>query len=217
MKNLSKTSKTLFATLGIIGVTTATFAANHYNPAENDALSATTAKVSLTQAMSIASQKSQGAITSAKYESEKGGEYEVEISNGQTSQQVTINATTGAVKKVKAEKLEKDDMAEFSALRQAKVSLTQALQRAGQKVGGRAVGAEFSAEHGKAMYEVEVVKGNQVYDVMVDATTGNVVSSQVDKADHDNEQAEGNEGHEAHESANNLNHVTLAVNAMQSA
>lgn len=56
--------------------------------------------------------------------------------------------------------------------------------------------------------------------MVVDATNGNVLSSQVDKADTDNESDEGNEGNEAdeaHETASNLNHVTLAVNAMQSA
>ena len=219
MKNLSKTTKTLFATLGIIGVTTAAFAANNMH-AENDAIAATHAKVSLTQAMNIAGQKAQGDIISAKYDEEKGGQYEIEMTNGQTSHEVKINANTGAVIKVKQEKLEKDDVAEFSALRQAKVSLTQALQQAGQKVGGQVVGGEFSSEHGKAVYEVEVVKGNQAYDVVVDATNGNVLSSQVDKADTDNESDEGNEGNEAdeaHETASNLNHVTLAVNAMQSA
>lgn len=49
---------------------------------------------------------------------------------------------------------------------------------------------------------------------MVDATNGNVLSSQVDKADSSNKSDEGNEGNEAHETASNLNQITLAINAI---
>ncbi len=217
MKNTSKTTKALFAMLGAIGITTVAFAANNQQ-SQNDVLSASHAKVSLSQAINIAAQKAQGDILSAKYDEEKGGQYEIEIANGQTSHEVKVNADTGGIIKIKQEQLEKDDISEFVALRQAKVSFTQAIQQAGQKVGGQVIGGEFNANNGKSAYQVEVLKGNQAYDVVIDATTGNILSSKVDrvdKVDSGNEQDEGNEANESHETAHNLNNATLAVNAIQ--
>ena len=85
-------------------------------------------------------------------------------------------------------------------------------------MGGQVIGGEFNANNGKSAYQVEVLKGNQAYDVVIDATTGNILSSKVDrvdKVDSGNEQDEGNEANESHETAHNLNNATLAVNAIQ--
>ena len=69
-------------------------------------------------------------------------------------------------------------------LAKAKVTLVQAVTSAEQHAGGRATGAELETEKGKALYEVEVVAANKaVYDVTVDAGTGKVLASKIDKAD----------------------------------
>lgn len=69
-------------------------------------------------------------------------------------------------------------------LAHAKVTLVQAVTSAEQHAGGRATGAELESEKGKALYEVEVVAANRaVYDVTVDAGTGKVLASKIDKAD----------------------------------
>jgi uncharacterized membrane protein YkoI len=69
-------------------------------------------------------------------------------------------------------------------LANAKVTLVQAVTTAEQHAGGRATGAELETEKGKALYEVEVVAANKaVYDVTVDAGTGKVLASKIDKAD----------------------------------
>lgn len=70
------------------------------------------------------------------------------------------------------------------AISQAKIALVQAIQAAEQHANGKAAKAEF--EHGRkgTYYEVEVVSSaNQVFDVRVDANTGAVISSVLDKAD----------------------------------
>lgn len=70
------------------------------------------------------------------------------------------------------------------AISTAKVSLAQAVAAAEQHVGGRASRAEF--EHSKAQgwhYEVEVAGAAQVYDVVVDADRGTVISAVEDRAD----------------------------------
>lgn len=184
MKELTRTTKGLFAALSIMGITSVAFAASN-STHDSEAIAATKAKISLSQAMGIAAQKAQGQIISAKFDDDKDGIYEVKIADGQTNHEVKINATTGNVIKIKQEKLEQDDMAEFGAFRQAKVNLTQALQQAGQTVGGQAIGGEFDLKNGNALYKIKVVKGAQVYDVKVDAGTGSILSNQLDSPDHD--------------------------------
>lgn len=75
-----------------------------------------------------------------------------------------------------------------SDLAQAKISLTQAVDAAQQHAGGgRATKAELERHKGKPAYEVEVVKGTDVTNVIVDAADGNVIASMADREDHDGE------------------------------
>ncbi|WP_298292197.1 PepSY domain-containing protein [Thiomonas sp.] len=67
----------------------------------------------------------------------------------------------------------------------AKVSLAQAVTAAEQHIGGTASKAEVEAHNGKLVYDVEVVKGPQVFDVKVSPDQGTVIASAEDKADHD--------------------------------
>lgn len=87
-----------------------------------------------------------------------------------------------------------------AALAQAKISLSQAIAAAEQKVSGKAVRAELEDENGTLVYGVEVVNGAKSTDVKVDIATGAILSAQADQADHEgNENAnEGDEnGHES--------------------
>lgn len=70
------------------------------------------------------------------------------------------------------------------SIKQAGITLTQAIQAAEQHVHGKAVKAEF--EHSKKgwVFDVEVVADNKTYDVAVDPTKGTVLTAQEDKADH---------------------------------
>ena len=196
MKNLSTLTKSAIIALTIAGVGATAIAAPTTNTkavtGSSEAVSAMQSKISLTQAINIAKQNAKGDIVSAEFDydddDKKGAatsKYEVEfISNG-TAYEVKIDANTGKVIKTKQEKLDKEDMAEYSAMKQAKVSLTSAMQKAAQSVNGKVIGAEFELEKGQATYDIEVVKNNQIYDVSIDANTGKVLSSQVDMEDED--------------------------------
>ena len=70
-------------------------------------------------------------------------------------------------------------------MKQAKVTLTSAMQKAAQSLNGKVISAEFELEKGKPVYDIKVVKGNQIYDVSIDANTGKVLNSQVDVEDDD--------------------------------
>ena|SRR5258708_6976921 len=77
------------------------------------------------------------------------------------------------------------------AIGNAKTSLTQAVAAAEQKVQGKAAKAEFEqAKSGKWVFDVEVVSGDKVFDVTVDADTGSVVAAVEDKSDRDDDHDE---------------------------
>lgn len=67
----------------------------------------------------------------------------------------------------------------------AKISLSQAVTAAEQHVGGTASKAEVEQHAGKAVYDVEVVKGAQVFDVKISPDQGTVIASTEDRNDHD--------------------------------
>jgi uncharacterized membrane protein YkoI len=74
-----------------------------------------------------------------------------------------------------------------TAINTARISLVQAVAAAEAKVPGKATKAEFEQARGKWVYDIEVVAGNKVFDVAVDADNGNVLSATEDKADHDDD------------------------------
>ena len=67
----------------------------------------------------------------------------------------------------------------------AKISLSQAVIAAEQHVGGTASKAEVEQHAGKAVYDVEVVKGPQVFDVKISPDQGTVIATTEDRNDHD--------------------------------
>ncbi len=197
MKNLSMLAKSMIVALTITGVAATAVAAPVANTkavtSSSEAVSAMQSKISLTQAINIAKQNAKGDLLSAEFDYDddgknKGtgtGKYEVEFVSNGTSYEVKIDANTGKVLKTKQEKLDKEELAEYSAMKQSKVSLTSAMQKAAQSVNGKVIAAEFELEKGQSVYDIEVVKGNQIYDVSIDANTGKVLSSQVDVEDDD--------------------------------
>ncbi|WP_431289111.1 PepSY domain-containing protein [Roseateles chitinivorans] len=69
------------------------------------------------------------------------------------------------------------------AVTQAKVSLAQAVAVAEQHLNGKASRAEYERTKQGDAYEIEVVNGNKVFDVRVDAEKGVILSSAPDEAD----------------------------------
>ena len=73
------------------------------------------------------------------------------------------------------------------AISTAKVGLAQAVTAAEGHVGGKASRAKYEWHKGAWVFDVEVVKGNTVTDIVVDAGSGKVISAWEDKADQDDE------------------------------
>lgn len=101
-------------------------------------------------------------------------------------------ATTAIGSAYAAESAENDAL----AIAGAKISLTQAVAAAEQHVGGKASKAEYEHENGKSVFEVEVVKNQSVMDVKVDPTSGQILASVEDKADHGNDHDKDDHGND---------------------
>lgn len=69
------------------------------------------------------------------------------------------------------------------AINDASIGLTQAISAAEQQVGGKASRAEYEREQGRWVFDVEVVKGNEVLDVQVDPISGKVLTAMNDPID----------------------------------
>ncbi|MBS0391045.1 MAG: PepSY domain-containing protein [Comamonadaceae bacterium] len=90
-----------------------------------------------------------------------------------------VLATSGALAYAAASAEGNDALAAAAA----PVSLTQAIAAAEQHANGKATRAEYEHSRKGAYYEVEVVQGQQVWDVRVDPQKGTVLTVALDKAD----------------------------------
>jgi len=111
-----------------------------------------------------------------------GAVFEVEIISGGKHMEVTLDALDGRIKEVLEEDEEseeeanrEEEMAETGAA-QAKITLGQAIAAALEKVpSGKAFEAASERDGDKLVFEIELLAGDQVTEVEVDATTGKVL------------------------------------------
>jgi len=93
-----------------------------------------------------------------------------------------------AVNVAQASDSKEKDAKELQLFSQAKISLSEAIKAAEQKVGGKAMEAEIDDEASSVQFEIEVVKEGKVHNVLVDGNTGKVLK--VSLSDESNEGAE---------------------------
>ncbi len=75
-------------------------------------------------------------------------------------------------------------------INQAGIPLTKAVKVATDHTGGKATRAEYEQTKQGPAFDVEVVKGDQTWDVRVDGKTGQLISSVKDATDHDDQNDE---------------------------
>ncbi|MDN5565326.1 MAG: PepSY domain-containing protein [Psychrobacter sp.] len=189
MKNLSTLSKSIVMAIAIAGAGTATVITSQAattNGQVSEAQAAAQSKISLQQAIAIGNKTVKGDIISIEFDQNDysaSGEYEIKTIASNTEYEIKIDAETGKVLSAEQERLDRKDMAEYNAMKSAKVNLNQAMQTAVQSIKGKVIAAEFDMENGKSIYEVKVAKGNQSYKVIIDSMTGQVISSRLDNDD----------------------------------
>ena len=175
--------------VAITGAGTATVVASQAattNSQVSKSTAAVQSKVSLQQAIAIGNKTVKGDLVSVEFDQNDysaGSVYKIKTIASNTEYDLNIDADTGKVLSAKQKQLDTEDMTEYNAMKRAKVSLNQAMQTAAQSLNGNAIAAEFDIENGKSIYEIKVVKGNQVHKVIIDSMTGKVMSSRLDSND----------------------------------
>ena len=152
----------------------------------SDTVAIAKSKISLEQAIAIAQKAVKGDLISADFDQNdymEGGKFEVTFISNDTEHEVNIDASNGKVLKTKQEKLDAEELAEYKAMKQAKISLIQAMQKATQAVNGKTIEAKFDLENGKPVYEIEIAKGMQINKLVIDSMSGQIISSQLDNED----------------------------------
>ncbi|WP_447979527.1 PepSY domain-containing protein [Candidatus Nitrospira bockiana] len=90
---------------------------------------------------------------------------------------VLLNSPAWSDDKGKKEKEEEGKVADL--IKDAKITIDQAIKTATEKVQGTVVEAELEKKHGKTVWEVEVVDAaNMVTEVHIDAATGDVIDTE---------------------------------------
>ena len=191
MKKLSTLSKSIIMVLSIAGVSTAAIAVGQSATTKtevSEAIAAAQSKISLEQVITIAQKSIKGDVISADFDQNgrsAGGNYDVKLVANNTEYEVEVDANSGKVLSRKQEKLDKEDMAEYKAMKKSKTSMNQAINRANQSVNGKVIEAGFDIDFGKPVYKFEIAKGTQVHKVVVDSRTGKIIRIQVEAADND--------------------------------
>ena len=188
MSPLTMLNHLFFMLLNVAGVSSTANAAVQTTPiATLPAVSAAPlqSRLTLEQALIIANNKVKGDVIEAEFDqgNEKADDkYEISIFAQGIEHNVNIDAYTGKVLAVEQEALDAEDIAEYSAMKQAKISLTQALEQAKQTISGTVVEAEFDGDHGKSIYKIEVVQGAQLHKMVVDSMTGALITNPIKAA-----------------------------------
>ena len=123
MKKLSTLSKSAIVVVSALGIGTLAIAAGQTSAISSvetsDAVAIAKSKISLEQAITIAQKTVKGDLISAEFDQNDymaGGEYEIKLIASGMEHEVKIDASSGKVLKTKQEKLDAEDIAEYSVL-----------------------------------------------------------------------------------------------------
>lgn len=150
------------------------------------------AKISLKQAIDIASKQASGSLVSAEFDDDDSDAqgssvYELAFNNDTTSYEIKVDAKTGAVVKTETERLDKGDVNDYKVQQQAKIKIMDAINTAEKQTNGRVLEIEFEndrdyADH-ETYYEIKVLKDNQIIELNIDADTGAVFENSIEDID----------------------------------
>jgi len=141
------------------------------------------AKVSLTQAISIAEKQGSGQAISADYEGKKGTmrNYDIKVlsSDGQKLTKYRVNTSTGKITEASNEPFEKVfTRIKPTDLQNAQTSLKSAITSAESQAGGKAVDADTDRTGDTVRYTVKVAKADGTTEkVKVNGADGKVATA----------------------------------------
>ncbi|MCP2041753.1 putative membrane protein YkoI [Neisseria sp. HSC-16F19] len=133
------------------------------------------APVSAAQAVRAATAQVPGRATEVDFEHKNGQSYyTVEVKAGGQEHDIRVDAVSG---QVIGSKVDYDDDQHKA---KPAISLERAMEIALAKTGGKVKDAGLDHKRGRAVYEVETVVGGQKYEVKVDGSSGQVLSSRIE-------------------------------------
>ena len=143
-------------------------------------------KISLKQAITIASAQAAGTLVSAEFDDDaQAGVYEIEFKSDSTKYEIKVDATTSKIIKTETESSDSGDIEDYQTQRKAKVHIIDAMNIAEKNTRGRVMEIEFKKDSDykdhTSYYEVEILKGNQIIELNVDANTGSVFAKKTKK------------------------------------
>lgn len=176
---------TLALSTGVI--TTAASAATNID----EIRAAQAAKISLKQAITIASKSASGILISADFDEDdsdavgKGGVYELEFSTDSVNYEIKVDANTGKIVKTETDRLDGDDINAYQVQKKAKTDIMKAINIAEKQTGGKILEIEFEndrdyANH-TAYYKADLLKGNKIVSINVDANSGKTFANKFKK------------------------------------
>ena len=176
---------TLALTTGVI--TTAASAATNVD----EVRAAQAAKISLKQAITIASKSASGILISADFDEDdsdaigKGGVYELEFSTDSVNYEVKVDANTGKIVKKETDRLDGDDINVYQVQKKAKIDIMKAINIAEKQTGGKILEIEFENDRDytnhTAYYKADLLKGNKIVSINVDANSGKTFANKFKK------------------------------------
>ena len=191
MQKLSTLHKSIITLFSVAAISTTAIAVGQNAATQvsvNESVAAVQSKITLEQAINIAQKTVKGDVIGAEfdqYNRSASGDYEIKLVANGTEYEVSVDATTGQTSNNKQEKMDNEDVAEYNAMKKSAISLSQAIKKANQGINGTVVEAGFDIDDGNSVYQVEIVKGNQIHEVAIDSMMGKVVRSQVEMVDDD--------------------------------
>ena len=161
--------------LGISGVFITAFMSNGFEQQTSNQ-EVLTNQISLEEAKSIALNSVPGVVAEVGMGKENGVLiYEVEVKDGDFNKEVKISLS-GEVLGIETEEDQEVTSSELSKINGI-ISEMEAKEIALKEVNGRVVEVEAERENGRLFYEVKIEKGNNTYEVKIDAETGKVLEA----------------------------------------
>lgn len=183
--HLTTLSICLTAVLGTGLMSTAVNAAT----ISSEVRAAQASKITLKQAINIANKQVSATLISAEFDDDdsqaKGGVYEIKFNTNTHNHEVKVDALTGKIISTETDRLDSGDIADFKTMKQAKITITNAMSIAEKNTSGRVMEIEFKNDRDHvdhaSYYEVEVLKQDQIIELNIDAKTGKVFNKKVKK------------------------------------
>ena len=138
--------------------------------------------IDIQRAITISNNSLKGDILSISFDKNDASTssvYDIKIIASNLKYEITIDADSGEMLDAEQAKLNANDIKEYNTMKQANISLAQAITNAAKIVNGQVVSAEFDLNNGNAIYQIEIITKNKLHKIIVNAMSGKATNNQI--------------------------------------